>query len=650
MSSGIIEASGDFLSNKNAINWVNAENFQHFVVEWLQVPTPCTPQIIESSTSASALPLRQYKQQRGSSTSSEHSVVIANKRLRRVSISSEYPPPITWVTPNKSTGTPAKKHARYSKHQVMTDAGWIQITRQQWVKQLVELTEIPTTWPIPMEGESIGYILDLTNSTFKFIDSNGNPLSMAAIIKNKCVDGWGDGSGGTKDAGPVIFPLGKIKTQRAIHVCRGHFMCSRVDSSLFFKYEHYSDDFKTFEEIHNAQMTNNAAEADLGQPIIQTFERGSTSRDTEKYTGPCYYTIPPTVGLKQEKCPHIHFENGKLLNGLITQHHCHHNHTWTPPQSSPLCIAKLTFEATELYVEAIETVGLLGSTVGQIDRGVKHMYENIELKRPIDIVVTMLPDLAELVHNVTSTQHDTTYKHIFGAFNEWEIVIWHPYLCRHESTYSLILIFIELRRYSGVAIGRIYCNRETRQAYHLIWTEWFKAIERVTNKSVEFKALHKEGKHAIFMVDSSAPQMQGLGDFLLTQNDPLVSRIATKDPQIIVHGFEPLKAVCSHEDYNHIAHFQYITTQEKMDEFTAWCLGHEQPKVQDWWRNKLAYPWYIPALCRHFSKVPSADWDLRPTNTNLNQQSHQATNRATGVHIPLAEAIDRFLISLLQCI
>ncbi|KAF8518019.1 hypothetical protein BU17DRAFT_91452 [Hysterangium stoloniferum] len=27
----------------------------------------------------------------------------------------------------------------------MTDAGWIQITCQQWVTQLVELTEIPTT-------------------------------------------------------------------------------------------------------------------------------------------------------------------------------------------------------------------------------------------------------------------------------------------------------------------------------------------------------------------------------------------------------------------------------------------------------------------------------------------------------------------------
>ncbi|KAF8520178.1 hypothetical protein BU17DRAFT_89177 [Hysterangium stoloniferum] len=298
-------------------------------------------------------------------------------------------------------------------------------------------------------------------------------------------------------------------------------------------------------------------------------------------------------------------------------------------------------------MEAIEAVGLLGSTVGQIDRapttkallvsqkatdskatssltrhqvkqrilsgmkqqkypqgkdiaGVKHIYENIELKWPvqerniqsmhselcndgndqIDIVVTMLPDLAELVHNVTSTQHDTTYKCIFGAFNEWQIVIWHPYLYHYESTYSLILIFIELCGYLGVAIGRIYCNCETRQAYHLIWTEWFKAIERVTSKSVKFKALHKEGKHAIFMVDGSAPQMQDLGDFLLTQNDPLLG---------------------------------------------AWGMNNR--KFETGGGTSL-----------HIH----ADWDLGPTNTNLNEQSHQATNRATGVHIPLAEAIDRF--------
>ncbi|KAF8516833.1 hypothetical protein BU17DRAFT_67279 [Hysterangium stoloniferum] len=80
--------------------------------------------------------------------------------------------------------------------------------------------------------------------------------------------------------------------------------------------------------------------------------------------------------------------------------------------------------------------------------------------------------------------------------------------------------------------------------------------------------------------------------------------------------------------------------QEKMDEFTAWCLGHEQQKAQDWWWNKLGYPWYIPALCCHFSKIPSADWDVRPTNTNNKEQSHQATNCATSIHIPLAEAID----------
>jgi len=69
--------------------------------------------------------------------------------------------------------------------------------------------------------------------------------------------------------------------------------------------------------------------------------------------------------------------------------------------------------------------------------------------------------------------------------------------------------------------------------------------------------------------------------------------------------------------------------------------------VLDWWQNKLAYPWYIPALCWHFSKIPEQDWDLGPAETNLNEQSHPATNRTTGIHILLAEAIDRYSYILL---
>jgi len=95
--------------------------------------------------------------------------------------------------------------------------------------------------------------------------------------------------------------------------------------------------------------------------------------------------------------------------------------------------------------------------------GVRHKYNNIELKRPvqeryiqsihselcddggdqIEVIVTMLPMLAQLVHEVTSTQHDTTYKRVFGSFNEWEIVVWDPRLCRREFSSFTIIYFIQ---------------------------------------------------------------------------------------------------------------------------------------------------------------------------------------------------------------
>ena len=52
----------------------------------------------------------------------------------------------------------------------------------------------------------------------------------------------------------------------------------------------------------------------------------------------------------------------------------------------------------------------------------------------IYIVVTMLPELIALVHQVHTTQHDMTYKRVFGEFNEWEVVIWDQY--RNSSKYS----------------------------------------------------------------------------------------------------------------------------------------------------------------------------------------------------------------------
>lgn len=42
----------------------------------------------------------------------------------------------------------------------------------------------------------------------------------------------------------------------------------------------------------------------------------------------------------------------------------------------------------------------------------------------VDMVVTMLPELASRVHQANATLHDNTYKRVFGDWKEWEVVIW----------------------------------------------------------------------------------------------------------------------------------------------------------------------------------------------------------------------------------
>ena len=53
------------------------------------------------------------------------------------------------------------------------------------------------------------------------------------------------------------------------------------------------------------------------------------------------------------------------------------------------------------------------------------------------MVITMLPALAERIHLANMTLHDNTYKHVFGDWKEWEVVIWDGRLNQRKSIFSL---------------------------------------------------------------------------------------------------------------------------------------------------------------------------------------------------------------------
>jgi hypothetical protein len=79
-------------------------------------------------------------------------------------------------------------------------------------------------------------------------------------------------------------------------------------------------------------------------------------------------------------------------------------------------------------------------------------------------------------------------------------------------------------------IARIYCNRETQQAFTLMWLAFFQAVERVTGQKLLIKFIHKEGNLITIIMDGDAAQALGLGDALIKINEPDVSGILTKDP------------------------------------------------------------------------------------------------------------------------
>lgn len=54
----------------------------------------------------------------------------------------------------------------------------------------------------------------------------------------------------------------------------------------------------------------------------------------------------------------------------------------------------------------------------------KRYIHEISSKDGINMIITMLPGLAQRVHFANATLHDNTYKRVFGDWKEWEVVIW----------------------------------------------------------------------------------------------------------------------------------------------------------------------------------------------------------------------------------
>ncbi|KIJ47697.1 hypothetical protein M422DRAFT_248703 [Sphaerobolus stellatus SS14] len=252
-----------------------------------------------------------------------------------------------------------------------------------------------------------------------------------------------------------------------------------------------------------------------------------------------------------------------------------HNHPSFP-------LHKLTYEAKLKYESAVEQAGIVGATVRKVDSaqtteeifnnplpqttypvlanprikadiikkqkkkenpyglgylGVVSRFQE-EQKKPmneryiqcvlseasedgdgmVEVVVTMHPELIKHVHSAQYTVHDTTYKQICGEHNEWEVVM-----------------FMNGSSDVRLNIACLYSSRETRQAYRLMWSAYFRTIERMMGQKLNIKCLHGVDNLAVILTDGHPGQALGLGDALLELNDPAISGITTTDPAEILY-------------------------------------------------------------------------------------------------------------------
>ncbi|KAJ7572171.1 hypothetical protein C8J56DRAFT_1069546 [Mycena floridula] len=241
----------------------------------------------------------------------------------------------------------------------------------------------------------------------------------------------------------------------------------------------------------------------------------------------------------------------------------------------------------------------------------------------INLVVTMLEPLVNLVHSMHYLTIDYTFKRIDGKMNEWEIVGFSPeFTCRKS-------------------VASLYCDSQTTQAFFLLFREFFRHVERVTGKALRFRAFvaDEEKEHVMMsgiVLDGEVPQFLGLAECLARSgmNNPAVSGIQNTDgTQLALHitrtcyahfdrAIEALsKATVPRDEVERLKSIYRLPAAD----FAQWCKECEEsvyPAVRNWYAHKKAN-WFI----------------LHTINPNLSRMTHSKSNEE-GIQNALSLGIE----------
>lgn len=218
---------------------------------------------------------------------------------------------------------------------------------------------------------------------------------------------------------------------------------------------------------------------------------------------------------------------------------------------------------------------------------------------------------------------------------------------------------------SGFTCARLYCNHKTREAYGLLWAAFHRVVLAVTGRPISYTALDPiSGNIQAILLDAEKAQVQGIGDVLLTLNNPQVSGINTRDWEELVAYFIKMCRIhfhryallhtssfsyssfirgitgigCEPSDQVMLRSFPTLTTAVSITKYHAWCRNHERKGIRDWHSNKAS--WFWAGLNPTVSKMGRDAFLNTPVDTNLNESGHAGTNRETGIGWPILEAVE----------
>ncbi|KAJ7804925.1 hypothetical protein B0H14DRAFT_2611872 [Mycena olivaceomarginata] len=210
------------------------------------------------------------------------------------------PPPIA---PTRAKGRKGKQKAASSK---------IQLTREEAVDEIIELSSIPSTWAVPRIPTAyrvdLSHALDLLkvgNRTLKidrYLRKEGKfrlalGLLSPELLELQDQDSWG-GSGGHSIGDALVtglFPgqTEALKCRRSHLKCNGVWTCEFIDPGLFAGCERYEPDAAAMRELWKHELDANEREAASAPGIISRFNllSGAKSRAMEfRYSNTCQGT------------------------------------------------------------------------------------------------------------------------------------------------------------------------------------------------------------------------------------------------------------------------------------------------------------------------------------------------------------------------